>query len=248
MTPIPSTSTVLRTLLRADMLTQWRNRRAFLLSLLVPVVILISWKSLVDKMGAAYALSTSITIGVAASCLIGYSNAIARDRDKGVFQRLRVAPVPAWTVMGSRLIVQLITILITTIAVYLVGFYVDHIQITLQGYLLGLVAALTAALVYLCLGQMIVGLIKNPETVNSTTRLVYLVFIMVGLFGEMGALGNDMKVVTQWSPYGTVKRVLGASMQPGAWNTGVTQAILVAVGYALVFAAVGIKKFRWDSR
>jgi ABC-2 type transport system permease protein len=248
MTSIPSTTAVLSALFRADMTIQWRNRRAFILSLLVPVVLLISWKSVVDQMGAVRALSTCITIGVAASCLIGYTTALARDRDKGVFQRLRVAPVPSWTVMISRLLVQLTMIAVTTVAVFVVGYYVDHIQIAPLNYVLGVLAALMVAAVYLGLGQMIVGLTKNPETVNSTVRLVYLVFIMVGLFGEMGALGKEMVQVVHWSPYGAVKTVLAASMQPGAWNRDVTNALLATLGYAVVFGGIGIRKFRWDSR
>src|ERR1700741_416872 len=96
-TIIPSSAAAFRSLLRADFSTQWRNRRAVMLTLIVPVVILISWKGLVDKLGGAYVLSSCITIGLTAIGLMGYSNSIARDRDKGVFQRLRVAPVPTWS-------------------------------------------------------------------------------------------------------------------------------------------------------
>src|SRR6266567_4124355 len=93
---IPKTSEVFMALLRADLTTQWRNRRSFVLVLLVPVLILISWKSIIDKVGGAFALSSCITIGLIATGLMGYSNSIARDRDKGIFQRLRVAPMPSW--------------------------------------------------------------------------------------------------------------------------------------------------------
>jgi ABC-2 type transport system permease protein len=72
------------------------------------------------------------------------------------------------------------------------------------------------------LGQVIVGLIKNPETVNSTTRLVYFVFIMVGMFGEFGILGEQVKQIAIWSPYGTVKHVLSAGMEPEKWNSDTT--------------------------
>src|SRR5450432_2912825 len=99
---IPKTSTTLSCLLRADLTTQWRNRRSFLLVLLMPVAILFSWKSVIDKFGGPFVLSTCITLGLVSIGLMGYSNAIARDRDKGIFQRLRVAPVPTWCIMTSR--------------------------------------------------------------------------------------------------------------------------------------------------
>ena len=247
-TTIPSISTVLSSLLRADFTTQWRNRRSVILVVLVPVVILISWKGLVEKLGGTFVLSNSITIGLNAIGLMGYSNAIARDRDKGVFQRLRVAPIPSWSIMASRLLVQLAMILIVTTAVFVTGFYFDKISLSPVGYLLGFIAAFVGGTVYLALGQAIVGLIKNPETVNSTCRLVYFVFMMVGLIGDFGLLGEAVKEISFWSPYGTVKHIISAGMEPGTWDRQTTMALMATVGYAIVFSAIGIKKFKWNTK
>ena len=118
MQTIPKTSTAFNALIRADLTTQWRNRRSFVLLLLVPVIILISWKGVVEKLGGPFALSSSITIGLVATGLMGYSNSVARDRDKGIFQRLRVAPMPTWCIMASRLLIQLMMILLLTIIVF----------------------------------------------------------------------------------------------------------------------------------
>jgi ABC-2 type transport system permease protein len=247
-TIIPSTSAAVKSLLRADFSTQWRNRRAVMLTLIVPVVILISWKGLVDKLGGAYVLSSCITIGLTAIGLMGYSNSIARDRDKGVFQRLRVAPVPSWSIMLSRLTVQLAMIALVTLAVFIGGFYFDGIAITPKGYILGFIAAFIGGAVYLSLGQVIVGLVKNAETVNVTCRLVYFVFIMVGMFGELGMLGKEIGDAVKWSPYGTVKHIVSGGLMPETWSQQTTYALLATIGYTVVFAGLGIKKFRWDSR
>ena len=138
--------------MRADFTTQWRNRRSVVLALLVPIVILISWKGIADKVGAVFVLSNAITLGLTAIGLMGYSIAIARDRDKGVFQRLRVAPIPSWTIMMSRISVQLAMILLLTLIVYLVGYNVDKLSISPLGYLLGFIAAFIGGAVYLGLG------------------------------------------------------------------------------------------------
>lgn len=245
---IPKTATVFAALLRADLTTQWRNRRSFVIVLLVPVIILISWKSVIDRMGAAFALSSCITIGLVAIGLMGYSNSIARDRDKGIFQRLRVAPVPLWSIMASRLTVQLMMIVLLTIIVFVAGYYIDHATIAPIGYALTFFTALIGGAVYLGLGQVIVGLIQNPETVNSTSRLIYFAFIMIGMFGEFGFLGDQIKQLAVWSPYGTVKRVISSGMQPETWNTQTSIALLVTIGYAVLFSVIGINKFKWNTR
>ena len=247
-TNIPTTSTVLSSLLRADLKTQWRNRRAVILTILVPVIILVSWRQIIAQIGGAFALGSCITVGLMATGLMGYTNSIARDRDKGIFQRLRVAPLPSWAIMASRLLVQLLMIFIITAAVLIAGYSVDNIVIPTEGYVLAFIAAIVGAAVYLAMGQVIVGLIKNPETVNATTRLVYFIFIMVGMFGQLGILGEALKKYVIWSPYGTVQTIIAGAMVPSKWTATTTQALLLTIVYAAVFFVIGIKKFQWSNK
>src|SRR5882724_8586944 len=247
-TIIPSTSNVMSTLLRADFITQWRNRRSVIMVLLVPVIIAISWKSLVARLGGPFVLSNCITVGLTAIGLMGYSNSIARDRDKGIFQRLRVAPVPSWAIMASRITVQLIMIMILTTLVFIFGYQIDHISLSAPGYIFGFAMAIVGGAVYLALGQVIVGRIQNPETVNATSRLIYIAFIMIGMFGELGMLGKQIGEMVKYSPYGAVKRIVSAGLEPGTWNTQTSLSLLITLGYMIVFAYLGIKWFRWSSR
>lgn len=247
-TIIPKTSVALTALLRADFTTQWRNRRAVILTLLVPTIILISWKGLVPTFGGPFVLSSCITTGLMATGLMGYSNSIARDRDKGIFQRLRVAPTPSWTIMISRLTVQLAMIMLVTTLVFIVGYQVDNVSLLPAGYALGYMVALVGGAVYLSIGQLIVGTIKNPETVNSTTRLVYFAFIMIGMFGQFDILGKQVRRIAHWSPYGTVQTILAGSMNPSSWDADTSTALLLTIAYAAVFATLGIKKFKWSNK
>jgi ABC-2 type transport system permease protein len=249
---IPPASSVFASLLRSDLKVQWRNRRASFLVVLLPLIILVSWKGLVEKLGGAFVLSNCITIGLTAIGLMGYSNTIARDRDKGIFQRLRVAPVPSWAIMASRITVQLIMIMILTTLVFIFGFQIDHISLTTSGYIFGFAMAIIGGAVYLGLGQVIVGRIMNPETVNATSRLIYIAFIMIGMFGELGMLGKfrgvEIRDIVKYSPYGTVKRIVSAGLEPGTWNTQTSTSLLITIGYTLVFTYLGIKWFRWNNR
>ena len=247
-TVVPKTSAVFSSLLRADFTTQWRNRRAVVLTLIVPCIILLSWKGLINRVGGPFVLANAITIGLFASGLMGYSNTVARDRDKGIFQRLRVAPIPPWTIIASRLLVQLAMIIVVTTVVFVIGKDFDGIGLTPAAYTLTYFTAIIGGSVSLSLGQMIVGYIKNPETVNSTTRLVYIAFIIVGMFGELNQLGDVVDHAVHWSPYGTVKTILSTGMTPDAWNSDTTTALLATIGYTNVFTTLGIKWFKWNTK
>jgi ABC-2 type transport system permease protein len=247
-TNIPSASSVLLSLLRADFITQWRNRRAVMMSFIIPMTILLSWKALVEKFGGPFVLSNSLTLGLTTIGMMGYSNSIARDRDKGIFQRLRVAPLSTWAIMVSRLAVQSVIITAMIIIVFVSGFYFDKIELKPLGYLLGFFTAFMGGTVFLSLGQAIVGLIKNAETVSSTSRLVYTAFILVGMLGELNVFPAYLNQMIKWSPYGTVVHILGSGMQPVNWNQQSSLALLATMGYAVIFTTGGIKWFSWDSR
>lgn len=247
-TKIPSISNILSSLLRADLTTQWRNRRPLLISLIGPVIIVITWKGLIEKLGGVFILSNGITLGLTTIGLMGYSNSIARDRDKGVFQRLRVAPIPPWSIMLSRLIVQSAMIIVMTTAVFLAGYYNDKIILTPDGYIFGYLIAFIGGAVYLGLGQAIAGLIKNPETVNAVSRLVYVLFIIVGMLGELGVMGKEIDELVKWSPYGSVMHILYSCMIPRTWNQQSSLALLITISYGLVFSIFGIIWFRWNPR
>ncbi len=74
----------MRSLLRADFTTQWRNRKSFILILIVPVIILISWKGLVDKLGGAFVLANCITVGLTAIGLMDRGRLIRYDTPAGM--------------------------------------------------------------------------------------------------------------------------------------------------------------------
>lgn len=245
---LPSTAAVFSALLRADLTTQWRNRRASIMVILLPVIIVIAWKGLIEKAGGAFVLSNAITLGLNAIGLMGYTNSIARDREKEIFQRLRVAPAPNWTIMGSRLTVQLIMITLMTTVIFIIGYQFDQIVLTPVGYLAGLLMAIVGGAVYLALGQAIVGRIVNPETVNATSRLIYIAFIMIGIFGEMNMLFPFLNHAVKYSPYGTVKSIVSAALTPATWTTHTSLALAITLGYTAVFAFLGIRWFKWTTR
>jgi len=242
----PKDSKIFYSLLQADFAVQWRNRRALLASMLVPVVLLVAWRMLVKVYGGPFVFSTCITIGLVSVGLMGFANTTARDREKGIFQRLRITPASTRQIMVSRILVQLAQMLAMVLAVFILGFYLYHVNLGLLGYLLGAAAALIGGAVYLGLGQAVVGLISSADTVNSVSRFVYIILIVAGTVGELGVLGSAGKKIVLWSPYGTVKMLLLSGMTH-VWNSTDTWALLATIGYLLVFVWIGIKWFHWNA-
>jgi ABC-2 type transport system permease protein len=244
--PIPSTSNALKTLLRADFTVQWRQRRALIMSLIVPIIFVVSWKTLIPDIGGDAVLAICIAIGLPAMGLMGYSLTIARDRERGIFQRLRAAPVPTWVIMVSRIVVQLVMIgLITLITIGVAAWY-DKIYLSPPEVVLTTLMALIGGLAFVALGQAIVAYMQTSESVNAAARLIYFPIAIVGALGQIGLFGATVQKIVTYSPLGTTKTILAAGMQPSTFLThDVLLALAITLGYGLIFAFIGIRNFRW---
>lgn len=180
-------------LLRANFIVLLKNRRSLGLSILLPYLILVSTnskKSTANLGGPLFVIGPSITYGIASTSIMGYSLAVARDREKGVFQRLRVTPASTWAIMGSRLAVQVLANLVIGLVVVVLGAGAHHLSLSVDQYGLVLLVSILGGTVFLCIGQVLVALVKSSETVNSTARLVYIGLLLLGLLGQGGSLGH----------------------------------------------------------
>jgi ABC-2 type transport system permease protein len=251
MTSGPSTRLILTSLLRADFTVFLKNRRALILSILLPYLILVSTsskKGTAHLGGSLFIIGLAITYGIASTSIMGYSLAVARDREKGVFQRLRVTPASTWAIMASRLSVQVVANLIIALVVVILGARVHRLSLSPSQYLLVLLVSIVGGAMFLGVGQVVVALVKSSETVNSTARLLYVALIFLGLLGQGGSLGHTWDLVARWSPVGTLMTLFAGVLNLSAWNAHDLECLLAAIGYIVVFAIVGIRWFQWEVR
>jgi len=241
----------LKSLMRANFTVLIRTRRSLLISILFPIFLLVTWDNkgtLKAFGGGMFVLAIVMTIGIMSLSLFGYALAVARDRERGVLQRLRVTPAPTWTIMVSRILVQELSNLSIATVVLIIGSILYHEHFNLLEYTLVLLASLLGGAVFLSASQAVVALIKSADTVNAVVRFVYIAFMLFGLLGLSGVLGNTVKAIARWSPFGTVIRVTEGIPHIGTWTSSSSLALLTCVGYIIVFSYIGIKWFNWESR
>jgi ABC-2 type transport system permease protein len=247
----PRLQLVLTSLLRADFAVFLKNRRALVISALLPLFLLLttnSSKATHSFGGAVFIIGLAITYGLVSTSLIGYALTVARDREKGVFQRLRITPAPTWTIMSSRLAMQSVTNLIIALVVVIVGTRMHNVSPSAGQYALVLLVSLLGGAVFLSLGQALVGLVKSADTVQAVARVLFAILIILGTLGQSGALGSFWGDVARWSPVGTVMTLFAGVLDLSAWYSRDTVSLLVCLGYIVVFAGLGIRWFQWDAR
>lgn len=250
-TAAPPLRLVFGSLLRADFLVFLKHRRALIISLLLPGFVLASTsgnKATHKFGGAEFVIGLAISYGLLSTALIGYALTMARDREKGVFQRLRVTPAPTWTIMTSRLVMQAAANLIVAIVVVIVGSLIHNISPSAGQYLLVVLVSILAGAVFLSIGQALVGLVKSADSVQAAARVLFAVLILLGLLGQSGALGTFWSSVARWTPVGAVMTLFAGVLNLHAWYSRDTLSLVACVGYIVFFAGIGIRWFQWDAR
>lgn len=247
LTPIvPPLGLTLRSLLRADTAVLFRSRQALVLNLLLPLIILFVTNRGGRLGNPGFLIGMAITYGLLSSALIGYSTTVARDREAGVFQRLRVTPTPTWAIMVSRLTVQLAMNLAVSVLVMIVGSIMHNTAFTVGEYLLMLVISLLGAAVFLSIGQALVGVIKSVTAINAIGRVLFIALVLTGILGSTGILGDDFKNFAAWTPVGALINLFSAVLNIAPWGLDATNGLIASLGYIVVFAWLGIRWFRWE--
>lgn len=235
-------------LLRADVAVLLRSRQTLLLNLVVPLIfVVVTSFGRRDFAAPGILLGLSITYGLMSAGMLGYALMVSRDREAGVFQRLRVTPTPTWAIMVSRIVVQLISALVMSIIVMIVGSLIHHVAFPWYQYVAALAVSLLGAAVFIALGQALVGLFRSATAVNAAGRVLYIVLILSGLLGTTGALGTTFQTFSTWTPVGAVVSLYAVAFG-GAWSGNATAGIIAAPLYAIIFAFIGIRWFHWESR
>jgi ABC-2 type transport system permease protein len=247
----PPLSLALRSLLRADTIVLLRSRVSTVLALVLPVAILIatSFAKNGNRLGdPALVIGLALTLGLLTSCLLGYSLSLARDREIGVLQRLRVTPAPTWTIMTSRIAVQVVTNLVASVIVVIVGVILHGLSLSVEQYLLVIAIAALGAAVFLALGQALVGLVPSTGAVNAIGRILFILLVLLGILGGTGILGDTIQVISEWSPCGALMTLFSDAVSGSGWTSQDVYSLPACLGYVVVFAFIGIRWFRWDTR
>lgn len=247
----PELGVVFASLLRVDFLVFLKHRRALVISLLLPLFLLLSTngnRAVSSFGGAVFIIGLAVAYGLAATAIVGYALTVARDREKGVFQRLRVTPAPAWTIMTSRLLMQSGVNLLLALVVVVVGTQIHHISLSISQYVLVLAVSVLGGAVFLSIAQALVGLVRSADTVQAAARVLFAVLILLGTLGQSGALGQAWQQIARWSPVGTVMTLFAGVLDLHSWSSRETIAVAASFAYIAVCAGIGIRWFRWDAR
>ncbi len=186
-----------------------------------------------------------VGIGVASTAFYQVGVGLVNLRERQVLRRLRVSPVPAWSIVVSQIIPGYLMILLMAAVVFATGRLVYGIAPT--GPWLSIFGATTiGALSFLALAFLLVSVVRSSGTANAVaTGLNMFMMVFSGAIVPLAVMPERFKLITRFVPLTYLVDLLRGTFGPrpagGLWTPlWVLLACLVA-GVALTSLL-----FKWD--
>jgi ABC-2 type transport system permease protein len=171
---------------------------------------------------------------------------ILLERQRGLWKRLRSAPVSRYTLLAGKTVSMTIVGLMTLGVSF--GFAILVFGVRIQGSVIGFLSvAFACALMAATFGLLIAALGKTPAATRGVTTLAVLMMVMLG-----GAWVPTF-VFPAWLQQATVvvpARWAVDGMDAMTWRgiglRGAVTPTLVLLGFAVAFGTLAALRFRWE--
>jgi ABC-2 type transport system permease protein len=187
-------------------------------------------------MGLQFMLFTAINMGIE----------ILLERQKGIWKRLRSAPVSKLALLGSK--IGSGTLIGTFVLLVSFGFAILVWHVRIDGSAAGFIGvAIMSALMAASYGLLIAALGRTPSAARGASVLATLLMVMLGgawvpTFVFPAWLQKVTVVVpTRWAIDG-----FDAMTWRGLGFSAAVMPILVLLGFSLAFSALAVWRFRWE--
>lgn len=225
-----------------------RSPQALVYGYLVPVFFLLAFGSVFrgEKPVLYYEMGQVLTITILGGACFGLPTAVVSERERGVWRRYRLLPVPTGCLILSTLLARFVIVgsavamqLLLAHAIYRTPYpeYPGEI----------LLAFLLVGFAFIGLGLLIAALARDVPSVQAIGQCLFLPMIMVGGVGvPLAALPDWAGTLSAFMPGRYAVDLLQRCFTDprGLEGAGFSAAALVAIGGAAGLA--GLRLFRWE--
>lgn len=226
----------------------FRNRMALLYGYLFPLIFLLAFWVLYrhEKIPLLRHMGELLTVSVLGGACFGLPTTLVSERERGVWRRYRLTPVPTWLVVTSTALARYVIVLSAGLLQLAVAF---ALGMTLPAHPFDLWVAFTfVAFAFIGLGLVIATLADNVPAVQALGQCIFLPMLIIGgVAVPLASLPPWAQHVSAFFPGRYSVEALQACMNgPGLPAIRLSLVALTLIGFAGCLA--GARLFRWDAQ
>ena len=226
----------------------FRNKMALLYGYLFPLIFLVAFYVLYryEKIPLLRHMGELLTVAVLGGACFGLPTTLVSERERGVWRRYRLTPVPTWAIVTSTVIARYFIVLtaglLQVVAAMALG-------MTLPEHPFDLWVAFTfVSFAFIGLGLVIATLADNVPAVQALGQCIFLPMLIIGgVAVQLASLPLWAQHVSAFFP----GRYAVEALQACVSGRGISGARFSLLALALIgFAGclAGAKLFRWDAQ
>ncbi len=171
---------------------------------------------------------------------------ILLERQKGLWKRLRSAPISRLTLLAGKTLSMTLVALMTLLVSFAFAMVVFHVHIS--GSLVGFLSvAIATSLMAATFGLLIAALGHTPQAARGVSTLAVLMMVMLGgAWVPTFVFPSWLQQLTLIVPARWAVDGLDAMTWRGIGLAGAVAPTLVLLGFAASFGILAISRFRWE--
>lgn len=224
----------------------FRNRMALIYQFIFPTVFLIAFRTLYrgERYPLLLHMGELLTVTILGSACFGLPTGIVSERERGIWRRYKMLPVPAFSILGGVLVTRFLLILTAGLVQLALAMALGMPAPEHPWAMLG--AFSLAAVAFMGIGLDMSMLVSDVPAVQALGQSIFLPMLIVG--GVAVPLAN----LPSWAQHISVflpgryaveliqSRVTGGGADHAAFNS----ILLLTIG--LAGGVAGLLAFRWD--
>jgi ABC-type transport system involved in cytochrome c biogenesis permease component len=238
----------LRQQLRASLRLHFRNPMALIYGYAFPTIFLIAFWVLYryDRVPLVRHMGELLTVTVLGGACFGLPTTLVSERERGVWRRIRLAPVSMLSVVGStvaaRYVLLILAALLQIVLAMLIGMPFPRHPIQLG------IAFTAVAFAFLGLGMVIATLADNVPAVQALGQCIFLPMLIIGgVAVPLASLPDWAQHLSAFFPGRYAVEALQAAVN-GNGLAAARFSLLALVTIGAASAIAGTRLFRWDAQ
>jgi ABC-2 type transport system permease protein len=240
-------------LLHNEARVAWRLPGGLIMGVAVPVLVLVIMGVIpgankpLKELGGLTVFSTYFPILIAWAlgwlALVWLPMHLADYRQQGILRRMSTTPVPPAWMLAAQVIINLalaVAALVIIVVVGTAGFGLGAPR-DAGGFALTLVLTIAAMF---AIGLWIAAIARSVNVASLIGQLLFIpMLFFTGMFFPRERMAPILRDIGDWTPLGAAVHALQDSMR-GVFPSA--QLLLVLAGWAVVFAVLAVRFFRWE--
>ena len=184
-----------------------------------------------------------ISMAIAILGLVSLPAALVSYRDQGILRRLSTTPVPSSWLLAAQLVVEFCIAMTSLLVVIVVGIAAFGLEVPRNPGALLLAIVLSIAALF-AIGLSIAAAARSGIAARAIgAGVFYPLLFFAGMWFPRELMPVILQDISNFTPLGASVEAMQDSMQ-GQFPPAAS--LLVLAGYALVFAFIARRFFRWD--